>query len=153
MTENNEIMSVSRDDIAPVSMMDSLTDPTNSFYCSIQNDGSRESAIKVYNAVNSKGESLTEQVGKVLEIVDIAAHPVNLTDENTGEQVEGLRVVMIDKNGKIYDAVSNGIVNSLQRIFAMPGIGQPTYNPPLKMKVMSLKTRKGRITNTLELVF
>lgn len=150
MTENNEMMTVNRADLAAPSQIEMLTNATSTFYCSIQNDGTRASQVKIYNAVNSKGEPLDDHKNEVLEIVDIAAHPVTLTDENTGEVVDALRVVMIDKNGKIFDAVSQGIASSLQKIFGI--VGQPTYNPPLRMKVVEQKTRKGFKTNTIELV-
>ena len=150
MTENNIIPVNSRDDIAPAFQIESLTNANDNFFCSITNDGSRASQVKVYNAINSKGDSLDDHKGEVLEIVDVAAHPVTLVDENTGEVVEALRVILVDKNGKNYDAVSQGIASSLQKIFAV--VGMPTFNPPLKMKVVEQKTRKGFKTNTIELV-
>ena len=147
---NNEIMTINREDIAIPSQLDSLTNPGNSFYCSIPNDGTRAAQVKIYNAVNNKGDALDDHKGEVLGIVDIAAHPVSIVDENTGEVVEALRVVMIDKNGKNYDAVSQGIASSLNKIFSI--VGQPSYNPPLRLKVVEQKTRKGFKTNTIELV-
>lgn len=158
MTENKnlttavepEMVIANREDIAPAFQIENLTNANNNFYCSIKNDGTRASQVKVYNAINSKGDSLDDHKNEVLEIVDVAAHPVTLVDENTGEIVEALRVVMVDKNGKNYDAVSQGIASSLQKIFAV--VGMPSYNPPLKLKVVEQKTRKGYKTNTIELV-
>ena len=151
MSENKEIMTVNREDIAPAFQIDMLTNATNSFLCSIPNDGSRKAAIAIYNAVNNKGESLDDHKGEVLEIVNFAAHPVTLTDENTGEVVEALRVVLVDKKGVNYDAVSQGIASSLQKIIAIVGMA-PWDVEPLKIKVVEQKTRKGFKTNTIELV-
>ena len=151
MNENKEIMTVNREDIAPAFQIDMLTNATNSFLCSIPNDGSRKAAIAIYNAVNNKGESLDDHKGEVLEIVNFAAHPVTLTDENTGEVVEALRVVLVDKKGVNYDAVSQGIASSLQKIIAIVGMA-PWDVEPLKIKVVEQKTRKGFKTNTIELV-
>lgn len=150
MSENTEIMTVNKADLAAPDMVEMLTNPTGSFFCSIQNDGTRASAVKIYNAINNKGESLDDHKGEVLEIVNVAAHPVSLTDENTGEVVDALRMVVIDKNGKNYDAVSQGIASSFQKIFAI--VGPAPYDPPLKIKVVEQKTRKGFKTNTIELV-
>ncbi len=149
MSENN-MMVVNREDIAVPNMLDMLTNATNSFFCSIVDDGSRESKIAIYNAINNKGESLDDYKNKVLEVVDVAAHPVSLTDENTGEVVDALRMVVIDKDGKNYDAVSQGIASSFQKIFAI--VGPAPFNPPLKIMVVEQKTRKGFKTNTIELV-
>lgn len=148
-TENNEVMVINKADLAPADV-NILTEANTQFFCSIPNDGSRASQVKVYNAINNKGDSLDDHKGEVLEIVDVACHPVTLLDENTGEVVNALRVILVDKNGKNYDAVSQGIVSSLQKVFAI--VGQPSYNPPLKLKVVEQKTRKGFKTNTIELV-
>ena len=151
MSENKEIMTVNREDLAAPAQLDLLTNPGNSFFCSIPNDGTRKSAVAIYNAINNKGESLDDHKGEIIEAVNVAAHPVTLTDENTGEIVEALRVVIIDKNGKNYDAVSQGIASSLQKIFGI--VGMPPWNDePLKIKVVEQKTRKGFKTNTIELV-
>lgn len=150
MQNENMNMTVFNEDIAKPALLNSLTNPADSFYCSIPNDGSRAAQVKIYNAINNKGESLDDHMGEVLEIVNIAAHPVTLTDELTGEIIEALRVVLIDKNGKNYDAVSQGIVSSLQKIFGIVGVAP--YEPALKIKVVQQKTRKGFKTNTIELV-
>lgn len=148
--ENKEIMTIDRAEIAMPNMVDMLTNPEGSFFCSIKDDGSRESKIAIYNAINNKGDSLDDHKGEVLEITDVAAHPVSLVDENTGEVVDALRMVVIDKEGKNYDAVSQGIASSFQKIFAI--VGPAPFNPPLKIKVVEQKTRKGFKTNTIELV-
>lgn len=152
MNENNAIITNEvRADLATADLMDGFTNPTGQFYCSIPNDGSRRSSIAIYNAVNSKGESLDDHKGEVLEIVNVAAHPVRLVDENTGEVVDALRTVLITKDGKVFDAVSQGIASSLQKIFGI--VGMPPWNQePLKIKVVEQKTRKGYKTNTIELV-
>lgn len=154
MNENmneNAVMTINKEDLAPAFQLDDLTNASNHFLCSIPNDGTRASAVAIYNAVNNKGDSLDDHKGEVLEIVNFAAHPVSLVDENTGEIVNALRVVLIDKKGKNYDAVSQGIASSLQKIIAIVGMA-PWDVEPLKIKVVEQKTRKGFKTNTIELV-
>ena len=148
---SNEMMTINREDLAPALALDMLTNANNSFMCSIPNDGSRKAAVAIYNAVNNKGESLDDHKNEVLEIVNFAAHPVTLTDENTGEVIEALRIVLVDKKGVNYDAVSQGIASSLQKIIAIVGMA-PWDAEPLKIKVVEQKTRKGFKTNTIELV-
>ena len=149
MNNNSEVMVINKADLAPADVS-ILTQADTQFFCSIPNDGTREAQIKTYNAINNKGDSLDDHKNEILEIVDVACHPVSLLDENTGEVVNALRTILVDKDGKNYDAVSQGIVSSLQKIFAI--VGQPSYNPPLKIKVVEQKTRKGFKTNTIELV-
>lgn len=148
---NNELMMVEKNDLATVNMLDNLMNPDDKFFCSIQDDGTRKSKVAIYNAINNAENSLTDFIGKPLEIVDVVAHPVTLTDEETGEIVQALRVVLIDKNGVGYTAVSQGITNSLARIFKI--IGMPTWKEPVKMEVKQVKTRNGNNkVNTLVLL-
>ncbi|HDR7311487.1 TPA: hypothetical protein QCX08_003995 [Bacillus cytotoxicus] len=119
------------------------------FFSSIQNDGSRESQIKIYNAVSDADNSLQDHVGEVIEITDMVAHTITLEDEVTKEDVEALRVVLIAKDGTAYHAISQGVVSSLQRIIAI--VGQAPWNPSLKVVPVEKKTRKGYRTLTLKL--
>lgn len=150
MTENKELMTINREDLAPVNMMDMLSNPGGSFLCSIKDNGDRASKVAIYNAINSKGQSLDETNGAVINVVNYAAHPVRMVDENTGELVEAVRIILIDENGVNYDAVSQGVASSLQKILAI--VGPAPWEPALAMKMVTQKTRKGFKTNTLELV-
>lgn len=153
--ENENKMMVVTNDVASVSLVDQLKNPLSEFYCSIENDGSRKSQIKIYNAVNSVNEQLADHINEVLEIVNIVAHPVELLDEETGESFTALRTVLIDKNGVSYGAVSGGITNSLARIFAIVGMpdNKAWEKEPVKIKVKQIQTRNGNNkVNTIELV-
>ena len=142
-------------DVAKVDLVEELKNPNGKFYCSITNDGTRKSAVAIYNAINSADESIADHIGEVLEIVDVVAHPVSIADEETGEIIDCLRTVLIDKHGKSYTATSQGITNSLARVFSL--IGMPDdgswKNEPVKMKIKQVKTRNGNNkVNTIELV-
>ena len=148
-TTKNELMV---NDVASVDLVEQLKNPAGSFFCSIKDDGSRKSKVKIYNAISAVDESLADHIGEVLEVVDVIAHPVTLTDEKTGEIFEALRTVLVTKDGKSYEAVSNGITNSLSRIFSI--VGMPSWvEEPVKMKIKQVKTRNGNNkVNTIELV-
>lgn len=152
MENRNEVMVT---DVAKVDLVEQLKNPTGQFYCSIANDGSRKSAIAIYNAVNSADESLADHINETLDIVNVLAYPVTLTDEETGEIFDALRTVLVDKHGKAYTAVSQGITNSLARIFSI--VGSPENGAwekePVKMKIKQIQTRNGNNkVNTIELV-
>jgi len=155
-TEKNytdtDMLTVQKSDLATVDMIETLTHPDGKFFCSIADDGTRKSKVAIFNAINGADESVADHIGEVLEITDVVAHPVTLTDEETGEIINTLRVVLIDKNGKTYTAVSEGITNSLSRIFSI--IGMPSWkDEPVKMKIRQIKTRNGNNkVNTIELV-
>ena len=136
---------VVKDEVAKVDLVEELKNPAGKFYCSIVNDGSRKTAVAIFNAVNNANESLSDHIGEVLEVVNVVAHPVTLADEETGEIVEALRTVLIDKNGKTYDAVSQGIASALSKIFSIVGTpeGGAWEKEPVKMKIKQVKTRNG----------
>lgn len=151
MSENKNMM-VAQNDFASVDLVEQLKNPTGSFFCSIADDGTRKSKVAIYNAVNGADESIADHIGEVLEVVDVVAYPVTITDEETGEILEALRTVLVTKDGKAYTAVSQGITNSLARIFSI--VGMPSWkDEPVKMKIKQIKTRNGNNkVNTIELV-
>ena len=152
MNNESNLVAVSREDVASVALVDTLKNPMGQFYCSIEDDGSRESKVKIFNAVNSADSNIADHIGEVLEIVDVVAHPVELADEETGEIIQALRAVLIDVNGISYAAVSQGITSALSKVFSI--VGPPSWKEhPVKMKLKQVKTRNGNNkVNTIELV-
>ena len=155
-TENKgEVMVVNKNDIASVDLIEQLKNPNGKFYCSIEDDGTRASKVDIYNAINGADKAVADMIGKVIEVVDVVAHPVELINEETGELVTALRTVLIDKKGVPYTAVSQGITSALNRIFSI--IGRPDngewHNEPVKMMIKQVKTNNGNNkVNTIELV-
>lgn len=152
VNENPTVMTVNHADLSTVDMLSDLKNPESAFFCSIIDDGTRKSKIAIYNAVNTQDTQLADHIGEVLEIVDVVAHPVRLTDTETGEITDALRTVLIDSKGIKYGAVSAGITSSLQKIFAI--VGMPSWvDEPVKMRVKQVKTNNGaNKVNTIELV-
>lgn len=146
----NEMMIVNRNDIAGIDLIAELKNPESTFFCSIKDDGTRSSKVRIYNALNSKGENLTDHLKERINLVDVACHPVRLVDTKTGEISTCLRAVLIADDGTIYQCVSQGVVSSLQKIFAI--IGFPTWDEPVGVVPVETKTNSGYKVLTLELV-
>lgn len=158
MNKDNENMVVENEvavvenvaDLTPHTI-DELTNVESSFFCSIKDDGTRASKIKIYNALNTQGEQLSDHINEELEIVDISAHTIKVVDNSTGELTQTLRTVLIAKDGTTYQAVSSGVISSLQKIFAI--VGFPTWiDEPVIVKPVNVKTNNGYKVLTLELV-
>lgn len=148
---NDDMIMVNKNDIASVDALEILKNPSQNFFCSIQDDGTRQSKIRIYNAVNSAEEQLIDHINEELDIVDVVAHPVVLPDMQTGEMIQCLRTVLIDVNGIGYQAVSEGVTSSLGKIFAI--VGLPSWvDDPLRVKVKQLTTKKGFKVTNLELI-
>lgn len=123
--------------------------PAQSLYTSLPHDGSRESSIRIYNAIGAAGVKLQELTDAIV-VTDLVVHMVQLVNEETGELEDVPRVVLIDENGIGYDAVSKGVMSSLRRI--MGTVGVAPWKPGLKVKPRRVKARNGFYTMTLDLI-
>lgn len=137
---NNEVV-IEKGEIMAVSTMDLANPSEQQMYCTIKADD-KKTKVDVFNAINSPDEKLSEHIGEVINLKNVIAHPVQLTDEVTGEIIECLRTILIDDKGVSYEAVSGGVANALQRIMQI--FGQPeTWEHPLKVKAVQKATRNG----------
>ena len=121
----------------------SLSDPGQSqMYCSIRDDGSMASKARIFNSINSPDKRISDCIGEVINLANIVAHPIQLIDENSGELIETMRMVLVDDKGTSYEAVSTGIVNAVARILQI--FGQPeTWAAPIRVKPVQKGTRNG----------
>lgn len=121
----------------------SLADPGQSqMYCSIRDDGTMESKARIFNSINSPDKRISDCIGEVINLANIVAHPIQLVDENSGELIETMRMVLVDDKGTSYEAVSTGIVNAVARILQI--FGQPeTWTAPIRVKPVQKGTRNG----------
>lgn len=121
----------------------SLSDPGQSqMYCSIRDDGTMQSKARIFNSINSPDKRISDCIGETISLANIVAHPIQLVDENSGELIETMRMVLVDEKGTSYEAVSSGIVNAVARILQI--FGQPdTWATPIKVKPVQKGTRNG----------
>lgn len=150
-TVDNGVVAVENNGDIAAFTIDDLKNVNSAFFCSIQDDGTRESKVKIYNVLNTQGEQLSDHLNEELKIVDVAAHTINVMDKMTGELSQTLRTVLIAEDGTTYQAVSGGIISSLQKIFAI--VGFPSWkDEPVVLKPVNVKTNNGFKVLTLELV-
>ena len=121
----------------------SLSEPGQSqMYCSIRDDGTMQSKARIFNSINSPDKRISDCIGETISLANIVAHPIQLVDENSGELIETMRMVLVDDQGTSYEAVSTGIVNAVARILQI--FGQPdTWTAPIKVKPVQKGTRNG----------
>lgn len=118
-----------------------------SLWTSLPAERNREVAI----ALQASTDRISDHINEVIFVTHVVAHQIQLVDEDTGVVSSGDRVVLIDKEGKTYGAVSEGIRRSLQTLFAL-------YNTPpnglwkdgLPVKIKQLSTKRGFRTFILE---
>lgn len=125
-----------------VSVEDMANPGESLMYCSMKSDGSLQSKAAIFNTVNAPDKKVSDCIGDIINLVDIVAHPIHLTDENTGETIQAMRIVLVDESGVSYEAVSGGLVNAVQRILQI--FGQPeTWETPIPVKPIQKGTRNG----------
>lgn len=108
--------------------------------CSIEAKD-RKSAAKVYKALNNPDHRVGDFINKEINIQDVLIEPIEVTNDETGEMNLAPRVVLIDDMGKAYQAVSQGIANSvllMKKIF-----GDPTWDEPIPATVRQVSTKRG----------
>lgn len=110
------------------------------FVTSINMD-TADGAIDAYNAL-SDAEDIRDHLGETLEVVDFAAEPTEIEDEN-GEVVNAIRTVLITKDGTALQSCSDQLVRSLNRLFVM--LGTPDkWKAPVKLVITDELSSKKR---------
>lgn len=143
---NNEVMQYEGNAMSIAGELD----VQNNMFCSITGE-TKQDKVRIYNAISNPANALSDCKGEILEIKDVIAHYVQMESmEDTGEIITAPRIVLIDKEGATYACVSTGIMQSLKQIFML--FGTPTWEDPVKVKVIEKKGRKGYKFLSLELV-
>lgn len=107
-----------------------------------------EDKIKLFNATNGDGQTIKENVNKVLEVVDVVIMPVEVKDED-GSTSTVPRTTLITKKGDLISATSWGVYNSVKKINAI--FGSLHFEGGIKISPVEVKT-KGGFTINLKLV-
>lgn len=76
----------------------------------------------------------------VMAIKYFYAHRIRMVSDR-GEITEPVRCVLMDGNGDNRAFVSDGVAKDLADLIRMFGLGP--YDPPIRVKVRQIKTRKG----------
>lgn len=96
-----------------------------------------------YNAVSQPEMSLKECVNIPIAMTHVSVEVCEVHSEQNGDVIAP-RVVIMDKDGKSYQAVSIGVYQSLKRIFALFGTPD-TWSEPLTVVPMLASTKKGQV--------
>lgn len=134
-------------------LAEQFTDVKDVFYSSIPDDGSRESKIAIYNAMNNTVGSIRSLIGAkndTLRVSNIIAHMIQLLDEKTGEIVSVPRLVLVTPEGEGYHAVSNGMLSSMKKLIGL--FGPAPWEPPVVIKPRRVPTRSGFETMVFEIL-
>lgn len=96
-----------------------------------------------YNAVSQPDVALKECVNIPIAMTHVSIEVCEVHSEQNGDVIAP-RVVIMDEDGKSYQAVSVGVYQSLKRIFALFGTPD-TWSEPLTVVPMLTSTKKGQV--------
>lgn len=97
-----------------------LTSERRTTYCSIIPKSEKEETA-LFNGVNNPDKRLREFVNMPLEITNVYVEVVNTTNKTTGEVLQSPRIILFDKDGVSYTAVSLGVYGALKKLFSFKG--------------------------------
>lgn len=115
-------------------------------YCTMVAEN-RQAMATLYNAV-SNPEKISAHINKPIEMIHFYVEVIQCANESTGGIVNVPRVVLIDKTGKGYQAVSVGVYNAVKRIVSM--FGNPaTWDTPVTVVPQNVDLGGGQHTFNL----
>lgn len=128
--------------IAKMDARKELSAETNDVFCSVTG-GDRKARAMVFNAMNNPDHKVGDCINKVINVKDVLAEFIEVTNEETGELEPAPRVVLIDENGESYQAVSKGIFNAVKKAIAT--FGAPTWDEPLPCLIKQVSLGKNQM--------
>lgn len=101
----------------------------------------REGKVKLYSALQN-AEKLDEHLNEPLAMVNAVAQSVQVTDDQTGEVSNTVRVIILTADNKAYAATSPTLAAGLNTMFGIFGTPN-TWAEPLCIKVVERRSRRG----------
>lgn len=101
----------------------------------------REGKIKLYSALQN-AEKLDEHLNEPLNMTNAVAQAVQVTDDQTGEISNTVRVIIVTDDNKAYAATSPTLAAGLNTMFGIFGTPN-TWTEPLCIKVAERRSRRG----------
>lgn len=111
-----------------------LNDPTSGFYSTLKADTFKE-RLALGKAVN-ESTPLDQALNEEFELANYIVQVVDITDSNTGEQIQAPRVTLIDNNGKAYHGTSKGLLTAIRNLNATIGDPSTWEGNTIKVKVI-----------------
>lgn len=119
----------------------SLNDGNVSIYSTVEgNDFNAQKAT--LNAITNS-EAIVDHTGKKIMLKNFVIQASTMIDDETGEERDILRTILIAADGKAYHAVSDGLFKALQNFTAI--LGHPSTWPDEGVGVVAqeIKGRRG----------
>ncbi len=127
-------------EIAPLPMLPIGDGQPDFLYHNFDGDKMRKWQLVAF-ATGSEVSSGDEWAGKEFDLKYWLIHSARINGKTPGEVIDALRTVLVSPDGEAIAFVSDGIAIALQRMVRHIGMGP--YVPPIRVKVVKIKTRNG----------
>jgi hypothetical protein len=118
-------------------------------FCSMVPKNEDEEII-LFNAMNNPEKRIGDCINLTIEVKHVFCEVVTCINRETGESNICPRIVLIDKDGVGYQAVSMGIYSALKKIISIKG-NPANWKKPVKLQVTQI-TKGDRKLLTFNLV-
>lgn len=109
-----------------------LVNGAPALYSSYRDDDFK-TKLKVLNAIGNS-QPIAEAIGTVIELENILVQIVTMKNETTQQMENQPRIILVDKSGTPYHAISKGLWNSVQTLIGVAG--EPhTWEEPINIVV------------------
>lgn len=126
-----------------------LTSERKVQFCSMTPKNEDEEIV-LYNAMNAPEKRVGDCINMTIEVKHVYCEIVTCVNRESGEESVCPRIVLIDKDGVGYQAVSLGIYGAVKKLITIKG-NPATWKKPVKMKVTQV-TKGDRKLLTLNMV-
>ena len=109
----------------------------------IANTTEFEMKKKLYNAITSADNKMSDFINKVIKVKNILFTEGQITDQETGEVRTSERAIVFDDEGKTYHTMSSGLLNSLHSLVAVFGDCN-AWAEPIAVTVTRKETKNGQ---------
>ena len=118
-------------------------------YCSMKPKNEDEEIV-LFNAMNNPEKRIGDCINMTIEVRHVFCEVVTCINRETGESNLCPRIVLIDKDGIGYQAVSLGVFSALKKIFGIKG-NPGTWKKAVKLQVVQI-TKGDRKLLTFNMV-
>lgn len=126
-----------------------LTSERKVQFCSMTPKNEDEEIV-LYNAMNAPEKRVSDCINMTIEVKHIYCEAVTCVNRESGEESVCPRIVLIDKDGVGYQAVSMGIYSAVKKLMTIKG-NPANWKKPVKLKVTQV-TKGDRKLLTLNMV-
>ena len=103
-----------------------------------------------FRMINDGGEKLSTMINKQIDLVNVYGEMVDITDNETGEPMQAPRVVLSTADGNVYQAISGGILRSVEALIKV--YGPAPWSEPIPVIVKQRDTKNGHRVLVLDVI-